>query len=152
VIFDALKGGPVSKYFLPLFWPAVAFVLIAAKGPAWLRRIGWPWPHWRKDRRMRIGVIIWYFIGLLWCGYSLFVAVGFMRMAAHVMDEKWTWFLPGAAAALLSVCWAASAMWRGSPGRALCRMFAASVLSLGLTWIAIRVAMKAVVGLSSLGR
>jgi hypothetical protein len=128
----------------------VAFVLIAVKGPAWLKRIGWPWPHWQKDRRMRIGIVIWYVIGLLWCGFSLFTAVSFMRVMAVI--EKRTWLLPGAAAALIGICWAASAIWRGSPGRALSRMFAASVLSLGLTWIALRAAMQFANGLQSLGR
>jgi undecaprenyl-diphosphatase len=37
LIFDAVTRGPVSKNFLPIFWPAVAFVLIVAKGPACLR-------------------------------------------------------------------------------------------------------------------
>ena len=45
LIYDAFTGGPVWKNFLPIFWPAVAFVLIAVKGPAWLQA---PWRIQRK--------------------------------------------------------------------------------------------------------
>jgi undecaprenyl-diphosphatase len=37
LIFDVVTRGPVSKNFLPVFWPAVALALIAAKGRACLR-------------------------------------------------------------------------------------------------------------------
>ena len=130
LIGDALARGPVIRNFLLVFWPAVGFVLIAAKGPAWIRWLGWPGAHWRRSVFMRTGVVIWYVIGLLWCGMSLFTAACFM----HVFAQEWTWLLPAAATALIGVCWAAPAMWRGLPGRALSRMFAASVLSLGLSW------------------
>jgi membrane-associated phospholipid phosphatase len=35
--FDAVTRGPVSNNFLPIFWPAVVFALVAAKGAACLR-------------------------------------------------------------------------------------------------------------------
>ena len=38
LIFDAVTRGPISKNFLPIFWPAVGFALVAAKGEAcWSR-------------------------------------------------------------------------------------------------------------------
>jgi undecaprenyl-diphosphatase len=40
LIFEVVTGGPLSRNFLPIFWPAVAFVLIATKGRAcWRLRI-----------------------------------------------------------------------------------------------------------------
>jgi len=136
LIVDAVTKGPVTRNFLPVFWPAIIFALLAVKGPVWFRWTDWPGSHWRKNVRMRIAVVIWYVIAALWCAMSLFIAAVFM----NVMADIWIWFLPAAATALIGVCWAAPAMWRGLPGRALSRMAAASVLSIGLAWEALRAA------------
>ncbi len=134
LIGDALMRGPVLRSFLIVFWPAVIFVLVAVKLPASLRRIGWPGTHWRKSVPMRIAVAIWYVLAGIACGCAFFVAMGLMHMCLKVHDRDWFWFLPAAATALIGFGWAAPAMWRGSPARALSRMYAAAVLSLGLSW------------------
>lgn len=139
LIGDALMRGPVLKNFLIVFWPAVFFVLLAVKGPLWLRRIDRPGiQHWRKSVPMRIGIVVWCVAGVLSCLVALFMAACCM----DVMTEKWAWFLPGAATALIGICWAAPAMRRGLPARALSRLYAAAVLSLGLSWEVFRAGMQ----------
>ena len=134
LIFDLATRGPVSKNFLPIFWPAVAFALIAAKGAAWLS-----WMRPQKSFWLRIARHTWELAGIVAPAPSLFLAVCCM----YLMAEKWTWFLPAAAAALIGVCWAAP--WRPGRGRRLpglqiSRMLAASVLSIGLSLEALKAA------------
>jgi undecaprenyl-diphosphatase len=142
LIGDALMRGPVLKNFLIVFWPAVMFVLLAVKVPACLRRIGWPGTHWRNSVPMRIAVAVWYVLAGLACGCAFFVAMGLMNMSLKVHERNWFWFLPAAATALIGFGWAAPAIRRGLPAVALGRMYAAAVLSLGLSWDAFATAMQ----------
>ena len=138
LIFDAVKGGPVTKNFLPLFWPVVAFVLIAAKGTAWL--------SWAAGHRGTAGHRgFWNIIGGLICVAVFYVSPCPFFFAVYcmgVLTEKWIWFLPAAATALIGVFWAAP--WRpahsqGTFVRPVIRMMAASVLSIWLLWEALQI-------------
>jgi undecaprenyl-diphosphatase len=134
LIFDAVTRGPLTKNFLPIFWPAVAFALIAAKGPAWLS-----WMDSRKSVWTRTAARIWGSVAMLMPASSFIFAVCCM----DVMAEIWTWFLPAAAMSLIGVFWASP--WRlrrgrGAPTRPITRMTAASVLSIGLSLEALKAA------------
>jgi membrane-associated phospholipid phosphatase len=135
LIFDAVARGPLTKNFLPIFWPGLAFVLIATKGPAWLS-----WMDSRKSAWKRIAGLLGV-AGIIMPASSLIYAVCCM----DVMTEKWIWFLPGAVMSLIGVFWASR--WRlrrgrGAPTRPISRMTAASVLSIGLSLEALRAAVN----------
>ena len=128
LIFDTVTGGPVTKNFLPVFWPAVAFALIAAKGPAWLTLM-----YWRRSVWTPYGGMVWFFSGLLMTASALLFAAACLV----ALPQKWIWFLLAAAVAMIGFCWARP--WRaGLPGRAAGRLAAASVLSIGLSLQAIK--------------
>ena len=134
LIVDAVTKGPVTRNFLPIFWPAVAFVLIVAKGPAWL-----DWMYPRKRLWIQIARLSWELAGIFLPAWSFLLAACCMYLIA----EKWTWFLPAAAMPLIGVCWAAPwrlAHGRRVPGLHISRMLAASVLSFGLSLEALKAA------------
>jgi undecaprenyl-diphosphatase len=122
LIFDALKGGPLSKNFLPLFWPAVAFVLIAVKGPAWLRFHG---AHNVRSPWTRVGAVFFCLCGVLFAAEPL----------KAIVSGDYTELLRSGPAAVLGLTggyWAAKAMWGGDLARSAARMIAVAVLMVGM--------------------
>ena len=133
LIFDAVTRGPVTKNFLPIFWPAVAFVLVASKGEACLRRAGLADSPVPQSVAMRTTWAVFYFVlGAAFCVMILIIPISMPEV--FLKWPKWLWFLPGVGVAIMGGYWSAHAMWRGKAYRAFVRITAAIILSWGLVW------------------
>lgn len=113
---DALARGPVLRHFLPVFGPAIVFVLLATKAPAWLQRAA------HADALRIAG------------GAIVAAAILAMPLAMLPGGDGWPWFLQASAVALVGGCGAARAFRRGRRAAAVARLAAVALLVIGLIW------------------
>jgi membrane-associated phospholipid phosphatase len=135
LVADAAKGGPVTSRFLAVSWPMVGFVLMAAKGPAWLRWGARGAIRAGRDARKAWAALCVAF-GTALCAAILWAPFA-MRAGGERFDfaqSQWAWFLPAAAAALIGCCWAGNAIWRGRVEVSIARVVAVMILSFGLAF------------------